>query len=132
MRREFQRGYRNVSKKTWLPLLLLLIWLAACYALRYGLMENTHWVNVCDGSATLLACEARKTMGLAIHFGVLSTAALVLAAAAWALRGSMGLKMAWAALAVALPALVLYTATAASFALLIAALRLTRAPRLAG
>jgi hypothetical protein len=121
-----------VSKTTWQLLLSLVIWLAACYTLRFGLMENTHWVNACDGSATLVACEARKTLGLAIHFGVLSTAALLLALGAWAARGPTGNRIAWAALFLALPALVLYTATGASFALLIAALRLTRAPRLAG
>lgn len=120
-----------MRKTPWLIFVLLSIWLAACYGLRYELMENTQWVNVCDGSTQLLACDARKVMGLMIHFGVLAWGALALAITAWLLRGRVGATLAWLALAVALPALVLYTATAASFALLIAALRLTRAPRLA-
>ncbi|MET0377549.1 MAG: hypothetical protein ABW049_01055 [Spongiibacteraceae bacterium] len=120
-----------MRKTPWLIFVLLSIWLAACYGLRYGLMENTHWVNVCDGTTQLLACDVRKTMGLVIHFGMLSSGALALALAAWLMRGHIGTKLAWVALVLALPALVLYTATAASFALLIAALRLTRSPRLA-
>lgn len=118
-----------MRKTPWLPFVLLSIWLATCYGLRYGLMENTHWVNACDGSAQLLACDVRKAMGLMIHFGVLAWSALALALVAWLLRGRVGTRLAWVALAAALPALVLYTATAASFALLIAALRLTRSPR---
>lgn len=120
-----------MRKTTWLIIVLLSIWLAACYALRFGLMENTHWVNVCDGSTVLLACETRKTLGLMIHFGILSWTSAAFAAAAWVLRGRTGVALAWLSLAVALPALVLYTATAASFALLIGALRLTRQPRVA-
>ncbi len=120
-----------MRKTPWLIFVLLSIWMAACYGLRYELMENTHWVNVCDGSTQLLACDVRKTLGLMIHFGVLAWGALGLALVAWLSSGRVGATLAWVALAAALPALVLYTATAASFALLIAALRLTRAPRLA-
>lgn len=101
-------------------------WLGAAYAVRFGLMENAHWVNVCDASATLTACKLRGWMGLAIHFRVLSWPALACALGAWLLRGKSGERMAWAGIALGLPALVLYTATPASFALLIAALRLTR------
>jgi hypothetical protein len=101
-------------------------WLGAAYAVRFGLMENAHWVNVCDATATLTACELRRWMGLAIHFRVLSWPALICALGAWLLRGKSGEWMAWAGVAFGLPALVLYTATPASFALLIAALRLTR------
>jgi hypothetical protein len=109
-----------------IPATLAAAWLGAAYAVRFGLMENAHWVNVCDASATLTACELRRLMGLAIHFRVLSWPAVACAIGAWLLRDKAGIWLAWAGIFFGLPALVLYTATPASFALLIAALRLTR------
>lgn len=117
-----------ISRKTWILLAGLALWLGVCYALRFGLMENTHWVNVCDGGAEPFACNARRMLGLMVHFGVLAWSSLAVAVVAWLLRARIGVGMAWIALALALPALVLYTATAASFAVVIAGLRLTRAP----
>ena len=116
-----------------LPVILLLVllpvWLAASYGARYGFMEDAQWVGICADEASRWECQVRSNLGLMIHFGVLAWSALALALAAWLLRGRIGTQLAWVALAAALPALVLYTATAASFALLIAALRLTRSPR---
>jgi len=103
-----------------------LCWMAACYALRYLLMENTRWVEVCDGSAPQGWCQLRASLGLVIHFQVLPIIALVLAVPAFVLRDRPGRALAWIALWVALPALALYTVTPATFAVLISLLRLVR------
>ena len=117
-----------MRKTLLIPATLAAAWLGVAYAVRFGLMENAHWVNVCDASTTLTACELRRLMGLAIHFRVLSWPALGCAVGAWLLRGKAGTWLAWAGIFFGLPALVLYTTTPASFALLIAALRLTPLP----
>lgn len=110
-------------------LLALLIWLGACYALRFYLMENPHWVEVCDGKTGAPACALRAEIGVIIHFRILPWLALALAIPGFALRGARGRALAWLSLIAALPALVLYTVTPAVFALLIAALRLVRSER---
>ena len=120
-----------MPKKTWIAIALLIVWLGACYALRFGLMENQHWVNVCDGSAALWTCEARKTLGLIIHLRLLAATALILAITAFVVKSPRGVQLGWLAIVAGLPALVLYAATPASFALLIAGLRLTRSAPLA-
>jgi len=115
-----------MRKQIVIPALLAALWLGIAYAVRFGLMENSHWVNACDGSATLAACEARRLLGLAIHFRLLTWPALAFAIAAWLWRGNNGRRLGWMGIFFGIPALVLYTTTPASFALLISALRLTR------
>jgi len=117
---------QSLSLKTLVKIMALLVWLGACYLLRFQLMENSQWVNACDGDATLLACQTRKALGLVVHFQVLAWIALTLALIAGAIKTTMGTQLAWVALFFALPALALYTATLAAFALVIAALRVTR------
>lgn len=64
-----------------LPWILLLIalplWLAASYGLRYGLMEDPHWVGTCVAEAGRWECQLRSNLGWLIHFRALGWAALV-------------------------------------------------------
>lgn len=110
-------------------LTLLTAWLAACYGIRFGLMENAHWVEVCDGKRAIAMCDVRAALGLIIHFRILSWAALICTIPAFFIRGAHGRKLAWLGLFVTAPALVLYTVTPAVFAALIASLRLVRDER---
>jgi hypothetical protein len=119
----------RLNRSVLISTVLLLLWLAACYVVRYQLMENSRWVELCYGAPTNPLCAVRSGLGLVIHFQVLAIAALMLAIPAFILRGPLGRKLAWAALIFALPVLVFYTVTAAVFALLLALLRLVRAPR---
>lgn len=116
-------------RKVVLPVILLGVWLGACYGLRFGLMENAHWVEVCDGKRAMAMCDARAALGLVIHFRLLSWAALLCTIPAFFIRGTNGIKLAWLGLFITAPALVLYTVTPAVFAALIAALRLVRDER---
>ncbi|AYC32235.1 hypothetical protein D3880_07510 [Pseudomonas cavernae] len=115
-----------------LPLILLLIalslWLAASYGLRYALMEDAQWVGLCVDEAQRWECQMRANLGLLIHFRVIAWAALTGALVAFFLPGRAGRTVAVVALFFALPALVLYSASLAVFALVIAALRVVRAP----
>lgn len=117
------------SKKIVLPLILLSVWLGACYGVRFGVMENAHWVAICDGKSAIVMCDVRAAIGLIIHFRLLSWAALICTIPAFFIRGTNGRKLAWVGLFVTAPALVLYTVTPAVFAALIAALRLVRDER---
>jgi hypothetical protein len=112
-----------------LQIVALLLWLGACYGVRYLLMEDSRWVERCYAAPADAWCAVRSSLGLIIHFQVLAIAALALAVPAFVLRGPRGRQLAWAALVIAAPALALYTVTAAVFALLLALLRLVRAPR---
>ncbi|MGH8434747.1 MAG: hypothetical protein ACRERX_09725 [Pseudomonas sp.] len=118
-----------------LPLIALLIvlplWLAASYGLRFALMEDGQWVGLCVEEAQRWECQVRSGLGLLIHFRVIAWAALSCAVAAFFVPGRPGWGLAVLALLFALPALVLYSASLAVFAVVIAALRLVRAPRLA-
>ncbi|WP_137885246.1 hypothetical protein [Pseudomonas sp. 2FE] len=116
-----------------LPLIALLIvlplWLAASYGLRFALMEDGQWVGLCVDEAQRWECQVRSGLGLLIHFRVLAWAALSGAVVAFFVPGRLGRGLAVLALLFALPALVLYSASLAVFAVVIAALRLVRAPR---
>lgn len=118
-----------------LPLIVLLIvlalWLAAAYGLRFALMEDSQWVGICVDQAQRWECQVRDGLGLLIHFRVIALAGLIGAVLAFVVPGRAGWWLAVAALVFALPALVLYSASLAVFAVVIAALRLVRAPRLA-
>ncbi len=112
-----------------LVLLLLSLWLAACYGVRFGFMEDGQWVGACADDAGLWQCQVRATLGLMIHWRVLAWVALSAALLGFLVPGRIGTGLAVLALLFALPALVLYTASLAVFALVIAALRLVRTPR---
>ncbi|MDO9320822.1 MAG: hypothetical protein Q7U01_04240 [Pseudomonas sp.] len=111
-------------------LLLLSLWLAACYGLRFAFMEDGQWVGICAEAADRWECQLRSGMGLMIHWRLLAWAALLSAVLGFVAPGRLGTILAAIGLFLALPALVLYTASLAVFALVIAALRLIRAPRL--
>ncbi len=117
-----------------LPLIALLIvlalWLAAAYGLRFALMEDSQWVGICVDQAQRWECQVRDGLGLLIHFRVIALVGLIGAVLAFVVPGRAGWWLAVAALVFALPALVLYSASLAVFAVVIAALRLVRAPRL--
>jgi hypothetical protein len=116
-------------KKWFIPLLLSAGWLALSYTLRYQLMEDSHWLEICDAHADNIACAIRAKMGLIIHWQLFAWAALTLAVPAFVIAGPRGRLLAWLSLVFALPALALYTVTLAVFALLIAALRIVRLDR---
>ena len=86
-------------------------------------------MGVCAEDAGLWQCQVRASLGLLIHWRVLAWVALGAALLGFLLPGRKGSLLAVVALLFALPALVLYTASLAVFALVIAALRLVRAPR---
>lgn len=115
-----------------LPLIVLLIvlplWLAASYGLRYSLMEDARWVGICASEALNWECQMRSNLGLMIHFGAIAKAALVTSIIAFCVSGRVGWWLAVFAVLLGIPALVLYSASLAVFAVVIAGLRLVRAP----
>jgi len=112
-----------------LLVLLLGLWLAASYGVRYGLMEDGQWVGLCTVPAAYWQCEVRSLLGLGIHYQVMAWGGLALALLAQFVAGRSGWWLAVMALVFAVPALVLYTASIAVFALVLAGLRLVRQPR---
>ncbi|MFT5781427.1 MAG: hypothetical protein ACI9EB_000792 [Pseudomonas sp.] len=112
-----------------LLLLLLSLWLAACYGLRFAFMEDSQWVGVCAEAGGRWECQLRSALGLMIHWRLLAWLAIVSALLSFFAPGRIGTGLATIGLFFALPALVLYTASLAVFAVVIAALRLVRAPR---
>ncbi|SEI13754.1 hypothetical protein NLK61_06065 [Pseudomonas fuscovaginae UPB0736] len=113
-----------------LPLILLLIvlplWLAASYGVRYGLMEDGQWVGICVDEALRWECQARSSLGWLIHFEVLGWAALGAAVLAFMLPRRLGWGLAVLALLIGFPALALYNTSLAVFAVVLAGLRLVR------
>jgi hypothetical protein len=112
-----------------LQLSLLALWMAASYGVRFYLMENVDWLEICDRTPARIECGLRSGLGLTIHFGILSWGAIALAIPAFFIKGNAGRALAWIALLFAVPALALYTVTMAAFALLLCALRLIRDER---
>ncbi|MFI7838666.1 MULTISPECIES: hypothetical protein [Pseudomonas] len=111
-----------------LLVLFLGLWLAASYGVRYGLMEDGQWVGLCTAPAAYWQCEVRSLLGLGIHHQVMAWSGLALALLAQVVAGRGGWWLAVVALVFAVPALVLYTASIAVFALVLAGLRLVRSP----
>ncbi|MGE7994120.1 hypothetical protein ACQKPE_24500 [Pseudomonas sp. NPDC089554] len=107
-------------------LAMLALWLAASYGVRYGLMEDGQWVGLCSAPTSLWQCQVRSLLGLGIHFQVIAWAALVVALLCQLVPGRGGWWLAVLALLLGVPALVLYTASIAVFAVVLAALRLVR------
>jgi hypothetical protein len=112
-----------------LLLLFLALWLAASYGVRYGLMEDGQWVGLCSAPGEYWQCQVRALLGLGIHFQVLVWAGLGLALLAQLVPGRAGWWLAVLGLVFGVPALVLYTASIAVFAVVLAGLRLVRQPR---
>jgi hypothetical protein len=104
-------------------------WLAASYGVRYGLMEDARWVGLCAVPGEYWQCQARALLGLAIHHQVVAWCALGLALVAHWVSGRSGAGLALLALLFGVPALVLYTASIAVFAVVLAGLRLVRSSR---
>ncbi|MBA6117342.1 hypothetical protein JET76_24245 [Pseudomonas putida] len=118
--------------RTWPVALLLLwlaLWLAASYGVRYGLMEDAQWVGLCTTPGEYWQCQARALLGLGIHFQVMAWAGLGLALLGQVVPGRGGWWLAVLALVFGVPALVLYTASIAVFAVVLAGLRLVRQGR---
>jgi hypothetical protein len=114
-----------------LPLIVLLVvlplWLAASYGVRYWLMEDARWVGICANEALDWQCEARSSLGLMIHYGSMGWAALITSVVAFCVPGRAGWAVAVLAMLLGIPALALYSASLAVFAVVIAGLRLVRA-----
>ncbi|MBA6065503.1 MULTISPECIES: hypothetical protein [Pseudomonas] len=114
----------------WWPVVALLLflplWLAASYGLRYGLMEDARWVGLCSVPGEVWQCQARSLLGLGIHFQAIAWGALGLALLSQLTPGRGGWWLAALALLFGIPALVLYTASIAVFAVVLAGLRLVR------
>ncbi|HSC83168.1 MAG TPA: hypothetical protein VLC30_06080 [Pseudomonas sp.] len=114
------------------PLLLLVLalplWLAACYGVRFALMEDGQWVGLCVEQAQRWECQARAGLGWLIHFRVIAGAALAFALLGFFIPARAGQRLALLGLFLALPALVLYSASLAVFATVLAGLRLVRKP----
>lgn len=117
----------------YLPTTVLLIAVALCLVLsvvlRYQLMENDRWVGLCVAEPERLGCQLRAWLGWLIHFRGLALAALGCALLAFVVPGVWGKRLALPGLLLGLPALVLYSAGLGAFAVVLALLRLVRAPR---
>ncbi|KIP96724.1 MULTISPECIES: hypothetical protein [Pseudomonas] len=100
----------------------------ASYGLRYLLMEGDQWVGRCVDDPANLACQVRATLGWMIHLRIIAWAALGCAVLAFVLPGAWGWRLAVPGLLLGLPALALYTASLAVFAVVLSLLRLVRAP----
>ena len=107
-------------------LIALALLTAGAYGIRYGLMENLYWLDACVDDAGLLACQARSALGWLIHFRVIAWASLIFAVVAFVLPAGGAKISAWLGLAAGVPALVLYTASLATFAVVLAGLRVVR------
>ena len=112
-----------------LLLIVLPLWLAASYGMRYGFMEDAQWVGICVDEANRWQCQLRANLGLLIHFKVMGWGALAAAVLGFVLPGRAGWWLAVLALVLGFPALALYNTGLAVFAVVIAGLRLVRAPR---
>ncbi|MEK1907348.1 MAG: hypothetical protein AAAB13_16350 [Pseudomonas sp.] len=109
-------------------MLALSLWLAACYGVRFALMEDGQWVGLCVEQAQRWECQARAGLGWLIHFRVIAGAALALAVVGFLVQARAGKVLALLGLFLALSALVLYSASLAVFAVVLAGLRLVRKP----
>lgn len=100
----------------------LLLWLGACYVLRFGLMESRAAADLCLLDATAFSCLLRAELGRWIYLQYFGIAALLLVLVANFSRGRTRFFLAAAGLFAAIAALVLYNvnfgAPAAVFALL--------------
>ena len=122
----FGLGQGMNKVKLIIGVVLLAAWLGACYALRFTLMEDARWLDVCATTGSWV-CGVRSQLGLIIHWQLLAYAALACALPALLIKGKIGRTLAVLGLFLAAPALVLYTASLGAPALLLSALRWVRA-----
>ncbi|MBF7731454.1 hypothetical protein [Pseudomonas sp. N040] len=116
-----------MSRRSLLLVVLLIgLSLAASYGLRFGLMEDGRWVGLCGEQAARWECQLRSGLGLLIHFRVIAGLALGLSLLAFCVPRRNGWRLAVLALMCAIPALILYSASLAVFAVVLAGLRLVR------
>ncbi|MBA1187438.1 hypothetical protein G7Z99_00020 [Pseudomonas entomophila] len=112
---------------TWVGMMMTLgACLLGSYAVRYGLMEDARWVGRCAGEDAPWMCEVRAGLGLMIHHQALAWVAFGLALLAQVLRGGGGKGVGFVAVLLGIPAMVLYTASLAVFAIVLGALRVVR------
>jgi hypothetical protein len=107
-------------------IIALAMWLALSYGLRYGLMEDVQWVGRCSDDALKWQCQLRSTLGWLIHFGVFGWGALIASLVGFFMPRKAGRVLATFGLLLGMLAMVLYTASLAVFAVVIAGLRLVR------
>jgi hypothetical protein len=116
-----------------LPLIVLCgvlaVWLCVSYGLRYGLMEDMQWVGICSDQSLKWECQVRANLGLLIHFQVFGWGALATSVAGFIIPNRLGRALALVGLLLGILALILYTASLAVFAVVIAGLRLVRKTR---
>ena len=117
-----------MSRRTSLIVLFVLVALslAASYGVRYGLMEDARWVGLCSDDASRWECQLRSGLGYLIHFRSIAITALIASVIGFFVPRCLGWWIAVLALLVGIPALVLYSASLAVFAVVIAGLRLVR------
>jgi len=89
-------------------------------------MEDGQWVGLCGVPAQYWQYQVRSLLGLAIHFQLIAWLAVALSVLAQLLKGRAGWYLAAVGLLFGLSALVLYTASIAVFAVVLAGLRLVR------
>jgi len=106
--------------------LLLCLWLAALYWARFALMEDATWLERCLAQPEQLTCQARAALGLIVHWRLLAWLALAGALVASLIRRPLGSWLAVFSLFCGVAALVLYSASLAAFAVVLAGLRLVR------
>jgi hypothetical protein len=109
-------------------LVLVVLCLMTSYGLRFALMEDGQWVGVCAEQAARWQCQLREQLGWLINFRVIAWMALGLAALGFILPRQSGWLIAALGLCCAIPALVLYSASLAVFAVVLSGLRLVRSP----
>jgi hypothetical protein len=115
-----------MSRRSLVLLLLTALCFAASYGLRYGLMEDGRWVGLCVEQAARWECRLRDGLGLLIHLRVIAGLALGVAVLGFFVPGRSGWLLAALALLCGVASLVLYSASLAAIAVVLAGLRLVR------
>ncbi len=116
-----------MSRRQWGILLLVVpLCFAASYYVRYAVIEEASWVALCQQQAASWICQLRSELGVWLYFQVLAWLALLCVVLAWLLPRTLGWWIGLLALLFAIPGVVLYSASLAAIALVLATLRLVR------
>lgn len=116
------------DRSTVVLLALIAVCFAASYGLRFGLLEDGQWVGVCAEQSSRWECQLRALLGFLIYSGVIAWLGLGLALVAFFVPHRGGWLLAALAVLCAIAALILYSASLAVFAVVLAGLRLVRGP----